>query len=151
MLADPKARALADNFAGQWLYLRRQEYQKPDRRVYPDFDQRLRASMKTETEMFFNSIVQENRSALDFLDATIPSSTSGWRSITASPASRAPASAGSSFDPAQHRGGLLGQASVLTVTSYNNRTSVALRGKWILENILAAAPPPPPPNVPTHQ
>ena len=69
MLADPKSKALTDNFAGQWLYLRRLEYQKPDRRAYPNFDVRLRDAMLTETQMFFDGVVKENRSALDFLDA----------------------------------------------------------------------------------
>jgi len=149
MLADAKSKALTQNFAGQWLYLRRLEYQKPDRRAFPEFDQRLRAAMKTETEMFFDSIVKENHSVLDFLDADYT-----YLNQRLAEHYGVPGVYGTSFrkvalDPALHRGGLLGQASILTVTSYNNRTSVVLRGKWILENILAAAPPPPPPNVPT--
>ncbi len=148
MLADPKARALTDNFAGQWLYLRKLDYQRPDRRIYPDFDQRLRSAMKTETEMFFDHVVREDRPVLDFLDADYT-----FLNQRLAEHYGIPGIYGTSFrqvqlDPALHRGGLLGQGSILTVTSYNNRTSVVLRGKWILENILAAAPPPPPPNVP---
>lgn len=149
MLADPKSKALTQNFAGQWLYLRRLEYQKPDRRVFPDFDERLRSAMQTETEMFFDGIVRENRSVLDFLDADY-----SYLNERLAVHYGIGGVHGASFrkvklDPALHRGGLLGQGSVLTVTSYNNRTSVVLRGKWILENILAAPPPPPPPNIPT--
>jgi mono/diheme cytochrome c family protein len=148
MLADPKSWALTQNFAGQWLYLRRLEYQKPDRDEFPDFDQRLRAAMLTETQMFFNGIVRENRSVLDFLNAN-------YTYVNQRLAEHYGIAGvyGTSFrkvqlDPALHRGGLLGQGSILTVTSYNDRTSVVLRGKWILENLLAAPPPPPPPNVP---
>jgi mono/diheme cytochrome c family protein len=149
MLADPKAGALTQNFAGQWLYLRRLEYQKPDRRAFPDFDQRLRAAMLTETQMFFDGVVHENRSVLDFLDANYT-----YVNQRLAEHYGIPGIYGTSFrkvdlDPALHRGGLLGQGAILTVTSYNNRTSVVLRGKWILENMLAAAPPPPPPNIPS--
>jgi mono/diheme cytochrome c family protein len=149
MLADPKSKALTDNFAGQWLYLRRLEYQKPDRRAYPNFDVRLRSAMQTETDMFFDGVVRENRSALDFLDANYT-----YLNQRLAEHYGIPGVYGTSFrkvmlTPAEHRGGLLGQGAILTVTSYNNRTSVVLRGKWILENLLAAAPPPPPPLVPS--
>jgi mono/diheme cytochrome c family protein len=149
MLDDPRSKALTQNFAGQWLYLRRLEYQKPDRRAYPDFDVRLRNAMQTETEMFFDGVVRDNRSALDFLNANYT-----YVNQRLAEHYGIPGVYGTSFrkvelDPALHRGGLLGQGSVLTVTSYNNRTSVVLRGKWILENLLAAAPPPPPPLVPS--
>lgn len=148
MLADPRAKALTANFAGQWLFLRRLEVQRPDGTAYPDFDARLRKAMMTETTMFFDAIVRENRSVLDFLNAD-------WTFVNQRLAEHygMPGIYGTAFrrvklDPALHRGGLLGQGSILTVTSYNNRTSVVLRGKWILENLLAAAPPPPPANVP---
>src|ERR1700761_8418602 len=149
MLADPKSKALTDNFAGEWLYLRRLEYQKPDRRAYPDFDVRLRSAMQTEPEMFFDGVVRDNRSALDFLDAN-----STYVNQRLAEHYGIPGVYGTSFrkvnlDSSEHRGGLLGQGAILTVTSYNNRTSVVLRGKWILENLLAAAPPPPPPLVPS--
>ncbi len=149
MLADPRSKALTQNFAGQWLYLRRLEYQKPDRRAFPDFDVRLRNAMQTETEMFFDGVVRDNRSALDFLDANYTYVNQRLAEHYGIPNVYGTTFRKVELDPALHRGGLLGQGSVLTVTSYNNRTSVVLRGKWILENILAAAPPPPPPNVPT--
>src|SRR5471032_3252680 len=149
MLADPRAKALTDNFAGQWLYLRRLEYQKPDRRAFPDFDQRLRDAMQTETEMFFDGVVRENRSALDFLDANYTYLNQRLAEHYGIPGVYGTTFRKVDLDPAQHRGGLLGQGAILTVTSYNNRTSVVLRGKWILENLLAAAPPPPPPLVPS--
>ncbi|HKQ11129.1 MAG TPA: DUF1592 domain-containing protein, partial [Rhizomicrobium sp.] len=148
MLADPRAKALTDNFAGQWLYLRKLEYQRPDRRVFPNFDQRLRNAMLTETTMFFANVVKENRSVLDFIDADYT-----FLNQRLAEHYGIPGVYGTSFrrvplDPAKRHGGLLNQASILTATSYNNRTSVVLRGKWILENILASPPPPPPPNVP---
>ena len=149
MLADPRSKALTQNFAGQWLYLRRLEYQKPDRRAFPDFDVRLRNAMQTETEMFFDGVVRDNRSALDFLSADYTYLNQRLAEHYGIPGVYGTTFRKVKLDPAVHRGGLLGQGSVLTVTSYNNRTSVVLRGKWILENILAAAPPPPPPDVPT--
>jgi len=148
MLADPRAKALTENFAGQWLYLRKLDYQRPDRRVFPDFDQRLRAAMKTETEMFFDGVVRDNRPVLDFLDADYTYVNQRLAEHYGIPGVYGTTFRKVQLDPALHRGGLLGQGSILTVTSYNNRTSVVLRGKWILENILAAPPPPPPPNVP---
>ena len=149
MLADPRAKALTDNFAGQWLYLRRLEYQKPDRRAFPDFDLRLRNAMQTETEMFFDGVVRNNRPALDFLSSDYTYVNQRLAEHYGIPGVYGTTFRKVKLDPALHRGGLLGQGSVLTVTSYNNRTSVVLRGKWILDNILAAPTPPPPPNVPT--
>ncbi len=149
MLADPRAKALTRNFAGQWLYLRKLDHQRPDRRAFPDFDQRLRQAMQTETEMFFDGVVRENRSVVDFLDADYTYLNQRLAEHYGIPGIRGTSFRKVTLDPAVHRGGLLGQASILTVTSDNNRTSVVLRGKWILENILAAPPPPPPPNVPT--
>ena len=148
MLADPRAKALTDNFAGQWLYLRRLEFQQPDRAAYPNFDTRLRAAMLTETNMFFDSVIRENRSALDFIDADYTFLNQRLAEHYGIPGVRGSTFRRVKLDPAWHRGGLLGQGSILTVTSYNNRTSVVLRGKWILDNLLAAPPPPPPPNVP---
>src|SRR6201995_3001947 len=116
MLADPKAKALPDNFAGQWLYLRRLEYQKPDRRVLPTFDQRLRSAMMTETQMFFDGIVRENRSALEFLDANYTYLNQRLAEHYGVPGVYGTAFRKVQLDPALHRGGLLGQGSVLTVT-----------------------------------
>jgi hypothetical protein len=149
MLADPRSRALTDNFAGQWLYLRNLDFQRPDKAAFPEFDQRLRASMKTETTMFVDSVIHENRSILDFLDANYTflnqrlADHYGIAGVYGTSFRRV------TLNPAEHRGGLLGQGSILTVTSYDNRTSVVRRGKWILDNLLAAPPPPPPPNVPS--
>ena len=148
MLADPKARALTDNFAGQWLYLRRLEFQQPDRLAFPNFDTRLRKAMLTETNLFFDSVVRENRSALEFLKSDYTFLNERLARHYGIEGVYGPTFRKVKLDPSQNRGGLLGQASILTVTSYNDRTSVVLRGKWILDNLLAAPPPPPPPNVP---
>ncbi len=147
MLKDPKAKALADNFAGQWLELRNLAISSPDPGRFPDFNDTLRASMKTETEMFFQSIVSEDRSILDFIDAKYTylneplAKHYGIDGVT-----------GDNFRKVvlntPERGGLLGQASILTVTSNPTRTSPVKRGKWVLEQILGTPPPPPPPNVP---
>jgi hypothetical protein len=147
MLADRKSDALVRNFAGQWLYLRNLQSVQPDGHEFPNFDDNLRQAFRRETEMFFESIVRENRSILDLLTANytfvnerlarhygIPNVYgSHFRRVTLAD---------------QTRMGLLGQGSILTVTSYPNRTSPVLRGKWILENILGTPPPPPPANVP---
>src|SRR5205814_6044892 len=148
MLADSRSRALVNNFAAQWLYLRNLDSTNPDMRTFPDFDDNLRQAFRQETELFFESVMREDRSVLDLLRANytflnerlakhygIPNVYgSRFRRIT--------------FDKDSERGGLLRQGSVLTVTSYATRTSPVLRGKWILANILGAPPPPPPPFVP---
>jgi mono/diheme cytochrome c family protein len=148
MLADPKAEALTENFAGQWLYLRNLEAQRPDVEAYPNFDTRLRTAMRTETEMFFSSIVRENRSVLDFLKADYTYLNQRLAEHYGIDNVRGPGFRRVKLDAASNRGGLLGQGSILTVTSYANRTSIVKRGQWILENLLAAPPPPPPPDVP---
>ncbi len=148
MLADPRSEALVTDFAGQWLYLRNLAASNPDARMFPDFDDNLRQAFRRESELFFESIVKEDRSVLDLLRADytfvnerlakhygIPNVYgSRFRRVT--------------LGDTSVRGGLLGQGSILTVTSYANRTSPVLRGKWVLENILGTPPPPPPPNVP---
>jgi hypothetical protein len=148
MLADPRASALTTNFAAQWLHLRNLDAVTPDLREFPDFDDNLRQSFKQETELFFQSVQREDRSVLDLLTADytflnerlakhygIPYIYgSRFRRVTTSGEHR--------------RGGLLRQGSILTVTSYATRTSPVLRGKWVLENLLAMPPPPPPANVP---
>jgi len=147
MLADPRAAALVENFAGQWLYLRNLNGTRPDPPTFPDFDDNLRQSLRRETELFFSSVMQENRSVLDLL-------TADYTFINERLARHygIPGIYGDRFRRVQvtddRRRGLLGQGSILTVTSYATRTSPVLRGKWILENILGAPPPPPPPNVP---
>lgn len=148
MLADPRARALTSNFAGQWLYLRNLDQQRPDIEVFPQFDTRLRAAMATETEMFFAQVLAANRPVLDFISADYTFLNQRLAEHYGIPGVSGPAFRRVALRPEWHRGGLLGQASILTVTSYGNHTSVVKRGKWILDNMLAAAPPPPPPDVP---
>lgn len=148
MLDDPKADAFTTNFAGQWLYLRNLAYQRPDVFLFPQYDTRLRMAMQRESELFFDSIVRENRSALDFIAADYTFLNQQLAEHYGIDGVKGTAFRRVQLDPASGRGGLLGQASILTVTSYGNHTSVVRRGKWILENLLASPPPPPPPDVP---
>jgi hypothetical protein len=148
MLDDPRADALTKNFAGQWLFLRNLEQQRPDIAIFPDFDVRLRQAMATETESFFDHVVRTNRPVLDFIKADYAFLNQRLADHYGIPGVHGDAFRKVALDPAWHRGGLLGQASILTVTSYGNHTSVVKRGKWVLDNLLAAPPPPPPPDVP---
>jgi mono/diheme cytochrome c family protein len=148
MLADPKSQALAENFAGQWLYLRNLEHQRPDDDAYPQFDERLRKAMLGETQAFVMSVFRENSSVLDFLNSDYTFLNERLAQHYGIPGVYGPNIRKVSLPAGSNRGGLLGQAGVLTVTSYNNRTSVVKRGHWILDNILAAPPPPPPPDIP---
>ena len=147
MLADPRSEALVGNFAGQWLTLRNAAAVQPDEDEFPDFGERLRQGFRRETELLFSSVLREDRSALDLLDADYTFVDERLARHYGIPNVR-----GSHFrrvalaDDA--RGGLLGHGSILTVTSYANRTSPVNRGKWVLENILGTPPPPPPPDVP---
>lgn len=147
MLADPKSKALVDNFADQWLYLRNLKNINPDFETFPDFDDNLRQAMKQETDLFLDNIIREDRSIMDLIDANytfinerlarhygIPNIYgSDFRRVTLTD---------------DRRRGLLGQASILTVTSLPTRTSPVNRGKWILTNLIGMPPNPPPPNVP---
>src|SRR5688572_25566971 len=147
MLRDPRSRALVDNFAAQWLRLRNLRSHTPIARDFPNFDNELREAFRIETELFFGSIIREDRSVIDLLNADytyvnerlarhygIPNVYgSHFRRVTVKQDARR---------------GLLGHGSILTVTSYPNRTSPVLRGKWVLENILGTPPPPPPQDVP---
>jgi uncharacterized protein DUF1592/uncharacterized protein DUF1588/uncharacterized protein DUF1585/uncharacterized protein DUF1587/uncharacterized protein DUF1595 len=150
MLADPRSQALVTNFAGQWLYLRNLALSRPDPDVFPEFDEALRQSFLEETNLFFASVLREDRSVLDLLGANYT-----YLNQRLAEHYGIPNIYGSQFrrviltDP--NRGGLLGQGSILTVTSYPNRTSIVQRGKWILENLLGTPPPPPPPGVPQLQ
>ncbi len=149
MLADPKSHQFTVNFAGQWLQLRNLSGFAPIGDIYPDFDDNLRQAFRTEAEMFFESILKEDRNVVDFLDANytfvndrlarhygIPDVYgSRFRRIELGP----------EFDI---RRGLLGKGAILTATSYANRTSPVQRGKWVLVNVFGMQPPPPPPNVP---
>ena len=147
MLRDPKSEALVKNFAGQWLFLRNLQGVSPNEDLFPNFDDNLRQAMRRETELFFESIVREDRSLPDLL-------TANYTFVNDRLAKHygIPNVYGSQFRrvtiPGDNRRGLLGQASILTVTSEANRTSPVKRGKWILENILGTPPPAPPPNVP---
>jgi hypothetical protein len=150
MLADKRSSAMIVNFAEQWLFLRNLKNSTPDLETFPDFDDNLRQAMKEETTLFFDSIMREDRSVVDLLNADytfvnerlarhygIPNIYGDqFRRVTV---------------PNDARRGLLGQASILTVTSYPNRTSPVERGKWILTNLLGVPPTPPPPNVPPLQ
>jgi mono/diheme cytochrome c family protein len=148
MLADPRSESMVTNFAEQWLFLRDLEAKQPDEILFPEFDETLRSAFRRETELFLNSILRENRSVLDLLTANYTFVNErlarhyGISNIQGSHFRRVTLPAGSP------RGGLLGQGSILTITSYSNRTSAVLRGKWVLENLLSAPPPPPPPDVP---
>ncbi|MDP6582838.1 MAG: DUF1592 domain-containing protein, partial [Vicinamibacterales bacterium] len=147
MLADPRSEALVTNFAEQWLYLRDIELKEPDTGFFPDFDENLRQAFRRETELFIDSILRDDRSVLDLLTAShtfVNERLAKHYGI--------PHVYGSHFRRVEledeARRGLLGQGSILTLTSYGTRTSPVLRGKWILENLLSSPPPPPPPNVP---
>jgi hypothetical protein len=147
MLADDRARALVDNFAGQWLYLRNLESARPDVEEFPDFDDNLRQSMRRETELLFENVMREDRPVSELLTADYTfvderlARHYGMPNVYGSHFRRVAVT-----EPA--RRGLLGHASILTVTSYPNRTSPVLRGKWVLENVLGTPAPPPLPNVP---
>ena len=148
MIDDDRSRALIENFAGQWLYLRNVPALVPDENLFPDFGEALRRSMQRETELFFESVLREDRSVLDLLTADytfvnerlarhygIPNVYgSHFRRVTLE-------------DDA--RRGLLGHGSILSATAYPTRTSPVLRGKWVLENLLGTPPPLPRPNVPS--
>ncbi|MEQ1896873.1 MAG: DUF1592 domain-containing protein [Vicinamibacterales bacterium] len=147
MLRDPRSTAFVENFAGQWLRLRNIKAAIPDTRMFPNFDDNLRIAFRRETELFFTSIIREDRSALDLIAADYSFLNErlarhyGVPNIYGSEFRRV------TFTNGQ-RGGLLGQGSVLLATSQANRTSPVTRGKWILENLLGAPPPSPPANVP---
>ena len=147
MLADPRSKSLVSNFAGQWLYLRNMALVAPDLGEFPEFDENLREALQRETELFFESMLREDHSVVDLLDADYTFLNErlarhyGIENVY-----------GSHFRRValinEERRGLLGKGSILTATSYANRTSPVLRGKWVLENILGTPPPPPPPDVP---
>ena len=148
MLADPRSQAFVENFAGQWLFLRNLEATVPVQSIFPDFDDTLRQGLRRETELFFASIVAEDRSVTDLL-------TADYTYVNERVARHygMPDVKGSHFRRVQYpqngpRAGLLGHGSILAVTSYPDRTSPVIRGKWILENLLGAPPPDPPPDVP---
>ncbi len=146
MLKDPKSAAFVRNFAGQWLTLRKLDTVTPDAKTFPTFDAELRAAMRMETELFFEAILKEDRSILDLLDADFSfvnerlAKHYGIEGVTGKEFRRVKLPA--------HRGGILTQASILTLTSNPTRTSPVKRGKWVLDQIFNTPPPPPPPDVP---
>jgi cytochrome c553 len=148
MLADPKARALVSNFADQWLQVRNLRNIVPNSAAFPDFDDNLRQAFQTEIELFFDTIVRENRSVVDLLTADFT-----FVNERLARHYHIPGIYGSQFRRVtltdDTRRGLLGKGSVLMVTSHADRTSPVVRGKWILENVLGADVPPPPPDVPS--
>jgi hypothetical protein len=148
MLADPRAAAFVENFAGQWLYLRNLDAVVPVQSVFPDFDDTLRQGLERETELFFGSIVQEDRSALDLLRADYTFVNERVARLYGLPNVKGNHFRRVTLPEDSQRRGLLGHGSILTVTSYPDRTSPVVRGKWILENLLGVPPPPPPANVP---
>jgi mono/diheme cytochrome c family protein len=147
MLADPKAEAMVTNFAGQWLYLRNLRTMVPNSVDFPDFDDNLRQSFLRETELFFGSIMREDRNVLDLMTADYT-----FVNERLARHYKIPNIYGSQFRRVtitdEARKGLLGQGSILMVTSHTDRTSPVVRGKWILDNLLGAPPPPMPANVP---
>jgi len=148
MLKDPRSEALVTNFANQWLQLRNLDAISPDLRLFPDFDDNLRQSFKRETELLFQTVLQEGLKVTDLISADFT-----FLNERLAQHYGIPHIYGSRFrrielgDSAK-RGGLLRQGSILTVTSYANRTSPVIRGNWILENILGTPAPPPPPETP---
>jgi hypothetical protein len=147
MLADPRADALGPRFAGQWLRLQDVDKVHPDPNFYPDYDDNLAAAMRRETELFFNSLVRQDRSLLDLFRAN-------YTFVNERLARHygIPNVSGSEFRrveyPDDTRRGLLGHGSVLVQTSLANRTSPVLRGKWVMEVLMGTPPPPPPPDIP---
>ncbi len=148
MLKDPKSAALVQNFAGQWLQIRNLDEIAPDPEHFPTFNDKLRASMKRETELFFEALVREDRSVLELLDSDFTflderlARHYGIDGVKGETFQRV------SLKPEHNRGGVLTHASILTITSNPTRTSPVIRGKWIMEQILGAPPPIPPPGVP---
>ena len=147
MLGDARASALVENFAGQWLFLRNVDTAEPDGTEFPGFDENLRRALRRETELFFEHVMREDRGVLELM-------TADYTFVNERLAKHydIPGVYGDRFRRVpvtdENRRGLLGHGSILTVTSYPNRTSPVLRGKWVLENLLGAPPPPPPPEVP---
>jgi mono/diheme cytochrome c family protein len=148
MVADPKAREFVKNFAGQWLYLRKVPFTAPDTLTFSNYDDSLRQAMRQETELFVDSIVRGDRPVTELLSAKYTFVNERLARHYGIPNVHGPDFQRIDFPADSSRGGLLGQASILTVTSYPNRTSPVVRGAWLLENLLGVPPPPPPPNVP---
>lgn len=149
MLADPRSNALVTNFFGQWLYLRNMPGVHPDQDAFPEFDENLREAFEQETQLFLESNVREDRSVLDLLNADYTFVNERLARFYGIPNIYGSHFRRVSLEGHEERRGLLGQGSILTVTSYANRTSPTIRGKWLLTNVLGTPPPPPPPDVPS--
>ncbi len=147
MLKDRRSLALVDNFAGQWLQIRNLNTVTPAKTTFPNFDDQIKADMRTETEMFFEHVMRDNCSVLDFIDGNYTFVNDRLAKHYGMPGVSGKEFRKVSFTD-NHRSGILTQGSILTITSNPTRTSPVKRGKWILDNILGAPPPPPPPNVP---
>lgn len=147
LLADPRSAAIADNFAGQWLEIRNLDVVKPDPQKFPDWTPELRDAMKSETRMFFDYMLRENRPLVEFLDARYTFLNERLAKYYGIEGVKGPEFRKVELTTDQ-RGGILTQASVLTVSSYPTRTSVVIRGKYVLSNVLGTPPPPPPADVP---
>jgi hypothetical protein len=147
MIDDPKSKAFVSNFAGQWLYLRNLGAERPDPDAFPEFDDSLRRAFQQETELFFRSVLRDNRPITELLDAKYT-----FLNQRLAEFYKIPGVYGSQFRRVEltdsRRVGILGQGSLLMVTSYPNRTSIVQRGKWVLENLLDSPPPPKPPDIP---
>jgi hypothetical protein len=162
LLRDPRSNALVDSFASRWLELTKLPGVVPDTELYPEFDENLRDAMAQETKLFVASQIHDNRSVMELLTADYSFLNdrlaahygirdiygSHFRRVTFPDASTSSESPRATSRGDRPRGGLLGHASILTVTSYPNRTSVTMRGRWLLANLLGAPPPPPPPDIP---
>jgi uncharacterized protein DUF1592/uncharacterized protein DUF1588/uncharacterized protein DUF1587/uncharacterized protein DUF1595/uncharacterized protein DUF1585 len=148
MLLDPKSRALVENFGGQWLETRNLDSLQPDPAKFPEFTNELRRDMQQETRLFFQSILRGDAPISEFLSANYTFLNQRLAAFYGIPDVEGPQFRRVDLPPDSHRGGILTQASVLTVSSYPARTSPVIRGKWILQNLLDSPPPPPPPNVP---
>lgn len=147
LTADPKSRSLVENFAAQWLQFRNLDVLKPDAKKFPQFTAGLREDMRTETERFFDAVVHEDRSILDFIDGHFTYLNERLAQHYGITGVLGPEFRRVELDGVE-RSGILTQGSVLTISSYPTRTSPVIRGKWVLENILDTPPPPPPPDVP---
>ncbi len=148
MLADQRSRALVDNFAAQWLELRRLATAAPNPELFPEFDENLREAFQRETELFVASQLREDRPVMDLLTANYTFVNERLAQHYGIPNVFGTRFRRVTFDKNTPRGGLLGHGGILMVTSYGNRTSPVIRGKWMLDNIFGTPPPPPPPNVP---
>jgi mono/diheme cytochrome c family protein len=149
MLADTRSESMVTNFAAQWLYLRDVDIKEPDLFLFRDFDEGLRKSFERETELFLDSVLRENRGVTELLTANYTFVNERLAKHYNIPNIHGSQFQRVTFPEGSPRGGLLGQGSILTLTSYSTRTSAVLRGKYVLENLLASPPPPPPANVPS--